>query len=270
MTTEPIFIQVGELADGFTPLSNKLDTVNLLTNISYKFYFDNNTEVTCQFISSTQLMWGEMGLVSYRATMIRDGIFFVDFIHPAKTAASISLILDSAHNQVTVVEGMLPNEQQTHLDAFSRVTLGLELTGVTVSIYHGTVNNPYSPENITHAVTDELVGLRNIYSYSKTERYEHVYLNESFYAWQCLEGVEKGLADVDRCHYLKITEQIYLFIWREKIIPTLGVVMIDLQQKRTDGKIFGYRDATFSVLSNFPMGAHADILNRTVYPTGQE
>ena len=39
---------------------------------------------------------------------------------------------------------------------------------------------------------------------------------------QCLDGVEKGLADVDRCHYVQVAEDLYLFVWREKIIPTLG------------------------------------------------
>ncbi|MCS6036118.1 hypothetical protein LNQ52_01035 [Klebsiella pneumoniae subsp. pneumoniae] len=34
--------------------------------------------------------------------------------------------------------------------------------------------------------------------------------------------MEKGLADVDRCHYVQVAEDLYLFVWREKIIPTLG------------------------------------------------
>ena len=65
------------------------------------------------------------------------------------------------------------------------------------------------------------------YTYSPTERYEHIYLNEDFYTWQCLMGSEKGLADTDRCHYLKLGEQLYLFVWREKIVPTLGAVVAD-------------------------------------------
>ncbi len=84
--------------------------------------------------------------------------------------------------------------------------------------------------------TDALIGMRDQYTYSPTERYEHIYLNNNLYAWQCLD-VEKGLADVDRCHYVQVAEDLYLFVWREKIIPTLGVILIDLQQMRTDGKI---------------------------------
>lgn len=111
--------------------------------------------------------------------------------------------------------------------------------------------------------TTALVGMRNQYTYSPTERYEHIYLNDNFYAWQCLDGVEKGLADVDRCHYVQVAEDLYLFVWREKIIPTLGVILIDLQQMRTDGKIMGYQGSDFGALSNFPVGASAKILNVT-------
>ncbi len=74
---------------------------------------------------------------------------------------------------------------------------------------------------------------------------------------------EKGLADVDRCHYVQVAEDLYLFVWREKIIPTLGVILIDLQQMRTDGKIMGYQGSDFGALSNFPVGASAKILNVT-------
>lgn len=267
MTTESIFIQVGDLAEGFAPRSNKLDNVAALSNTVYQLHFEQQANITCQFISDSQLMWGEEGIAHYRATTIRTGIYFVDFVHPTKEATSISLVLDTHHHNVTLIEGVLPNEQQTHLDAFSRVTQGLELTAVSMTLRHGTVDKPYQVEAIVHASTSELIGLRNMYTYSATERYEHVYLNTSYYAWQCLDGVEKGLADVDRCHYIKIDQQLYLFIWREKIIPTLGVVMIDLQQQRTDGKIFGYLNASFSALSNFPVGAHAQILNHTLYPT---
>jgi hypothetical protein len=112
-----------------------------------------------------------------------------------------------------------------------------------------------------HPASRELIGMRNRYRYSPTECYEHIYLNDSFYAWHCLEGVERGLADVDRCHYHQLAEQLYLFVWREKIIPTLGVILIDLKQMRTDGKIFGYQDGDFGATRNFRVGAQASVIN---------
>jgi hypothetical protein len=143
------------------------------------------------------------------------------------------------------------------------VLSGEELTAVHCRFAHGCIDQPVTANSALHHSTDELIGLRNQYRYSPTECYEHIYLNSHFYTWQCLQGVEQGLADVDRCHYFKLAEQLYLFVWREKIVPTLGVVLIDLQQLKTDGKIFGYQGNDFTALSNFPVGAIAQILNHT-------
>lgn len=73
--------------------------------------------------------------------------------------------------------------------------------------------------------------------------FEHIYLNEKLYTWHCMAGIEKGLADTDRCHYYKIAGSgtgsdagLYLFIWREKIIPTLGMVLVDFSRMKTTGK----------------------------------
>ncbi len=106
------------------------------------------------------------------------------------------------------------------------------------------------------------------YTYSTTERYEHIYLNEHFYTWHCLLGSEKGLADTDRCHYLKLGDVLYLFVWREKIIPPWGAVVVDFQAMRTMGKIFGHaqgagsRDDASEVV-DFRVGARARLLNVT-------
>ena len=108
-----------------------------------------------------------------------------------------------------------------------------------------------------------MIGKRVQYTYSPTECYEHIYLNADFYTWQCLRGAEKGLADTDRCQYYKLGELLYLFVWREKIVPTLGVVVVDYSAWRSSGKIFGYRGNDFDRLENFYMGAYARLLNIT-------
>jgi hypothetical protein len=78
-----------------------------------------------------------------------------------------------------------------------------------------------------------------------------------------LKGVEAGLCDTDRCHYYKIADQLYLFVWREKIVPTLGLVMIDMLNHRSDGKIFGYAGGGFDELSNFPVASYCSLINKT-------
>ena len=190
----------------------------------------------------------------------------MDFIKQGEASTTVSLVLDFNQMSFTAVIGKLPTEADTRIDMFARVEKGLELTPVTADIQFGTLDRDYVADNRLHHVPRELIGRRVMYTYSLTERYEHVYLNDNFYAWQCLDGVEKGLADVDRCHYVKIAENLFLFVWREKIIPTLGVVMVDLNRLKTDGKIVGYKGNDFGTLSNFPVGAKATPLNITEHP----
>ena len=261
MSSEAVFIQVGALAEGFAPHSHTLEQHDL-AGTTLAFHFAEGETVNCRFGDDQTLLWGEQR-VDYRVTSIRPEILFIDFLDPQRANSSITLVCDRQQGNFTAVYGQLPDEAQARLDAFSRVEQGLPLTAVNAEFRFGRLNNADAP---LPQFTDELIGMRNMYTYSPTERYEHIYLNDHFYAWQCLDGVEKGLADVDRCHYVKVAEKLYLFVWREKIIPTLGVVMIDLQEMRTDGKIMGYQGSDFSSLSNFAVGAHAQILNTTRYP----
>ena len=55
----------------------------------------------------------------------------------------------------------------------------------------------------------------------------------------------------------------YLFVWREKIVPTLGVVVLDLNAMRTTGKIFGYEGNNFRKTVHFRIGARARLENIT-------
>ena len=115
-----------------------------------------------------------------------------------------------------------------------------------------------------HAPTDELVGKRVQYVYSETEAYEHIYLNQDPTRGSA-SGAEQGLADTDRCHYRKLGEELYLFVWREKVIPTLGVVLVDWRAKRSNGKLFGYEGSDFGALSATPISSRATLLNITTY-----
>ncbi|AXL49960.1 molybdenum cofactor biosynthesis protein F [Paraburkholderia caffeinilytica] len=314
MASQPVFIQVGELADGFAPDSHILPALDDLVGKTLRLAFADHPTLELEFATAGVLRShvlagqrrGSSGEHRYRATSLRSGIYLVDFVgeagvvdsHAPQSAASTeggdsagdiaatpsssSFVLDLNRGLCTSVVGTLPSEAQTRVAPFTRVEQGDELTSVRVQFRHGTIApgqtsasaprgqaaapaDPLAAEAL-HRPTGELIGMRNLYTYSATERYEHVYLNENFYAWQCLSGVEQGLADVDRCHYFAIDTNLYLFVWREKIIPTLGVVMIDLDRLRTDGKIFGYKGNRFDAVSNFPVGAHARILNTTRYP----
>lgn len=268
MNQQPEWITVGALADGFAGDNHILPARDDLAGRHLTLHFDNGWQIEHRFGAAT-LSWNNIGEsageeLAYRATSLRPGLYLVDFIKQDQGAThSVSLVLDLERQCFTAVLGQMPSRDETRTDLFSRALAGGELTSVKAQFLHGAIDRPYTADTPRHAPTEELIGLRNQYVYSASEAYEHVYLNADFYSWQCLKGVEQGLADTDRCHYYKVAEQLYLFVWREKIVPTLGLVLIDLAAGRSDGKIFGYQGADFESFANFPVGALARVLNRT-------
>ena len=51
-----------------------------------------------------------------------------------------------------------------------------------------------------------------------------------------------------------------LFIWREKIVPTLGILLIDLVGLKTDGVIIGNDGFDAETIVHFAVGARAEVL----------
>ncbi|MDR2307512.1 MAG: molybdenum cofactor biosynthesis F family protein [Paucimonas sp.] len=266
------WITVGALADGFAPGAFILPRLADLSGRTLTLHFANGWQIEHRF-DSERLHWRaadghSQGSAEYRATSLRDGLYLVDFLKRDAEGQtwSVSLVLDLPAQAFTAVLGRLPDQARTRRGLYELALAGEPLSGVEATFLHGSLERPWQPGACPHAPTDELVGLRNHYRYSPTEEYEHLYLNTGYYSWQCLKGVEQGLCDTDRAHYYKIAEQLYLFVWCEKIVPTLGLVMIDLRQHRSDGKIFGYQGDGFDSLANFPVSSHCRVVNRTEYP----
>jgi len=264
------WITVGALADGFAPEAFLLPDADLAGQ-TLTLNFSNGWSIPHRF-DKEQLHWNaadgsSSGSAAYRATSIRPDLYFVDFLKTEDGQEwSVSLVLDIRAGVFTAVLGHLPDADALKTTSlYTRARASQPLTQVQAQFIHGTIDRPWQNGACPHALTGDLIGLRNRYRYSPNEAYEHIYLNENFYTWHCLKGVEKGLAETDLCHYYKIADQLYLFVWREKIIPTLGVVLIDLEQHRSDGKICGYADDSLSKLANFRMASHCDVLNHTEY-----
>ncbi len=263
------WIPVGALGDAFLPENNCLPPVDELAGRKLGLHFENGWVIEHNFVSDSELVWtmtagepaGQSGSERYVATCPRPGIYFVDFIKAGERATSVSMVLDLNKGNFVGIVGQLPTEPESLQPFLSRIAEGKELTGVTGHIVGGTIDHPCTAETSLPEATADLLGKRVEYTYSPHERYEHIYLNDRFYAWRCIAGSEKGLCDTDAAHYYKIDEQLYLFIWREKIVPTLGVVVVDLKALKTTGKIFGYEQNDFGKVRNFTVGARARILS---------
>lgn len=265
------WIPVGELAHAFAPDSNAPSPTEELAGTEVELHLENDQVVRLGFETADALTWSVMegtgraraARESYFAAKIREGVYFVDFVRSTERAAAVSLVMDRGPGVVTALLARLPAEAECKTTLAERIQRGEELTAVSAVFCSGVIDAPFTPESPRHLPTTEMVGARVAYTYSSTERYEHIYLNENFYTWHCLAGSEKGLADTDRCHYYKIGDNLYFFVWREKIVPTLGAVVVDFAAMKTTGKIFGYQGSDFDAVVNFPVGARARILNVT-------
>ncbi|MFV3402431.1 MULTISPECIES: molybdenum cofactor biosynthesis F family protein [Pseudomonas] len=270
MNSHHDWITVGALADGFATQAFILPNLADLAGKRFNLCFENGWQIDhrfdAQYVSWAQAGDDCTGRAAYRATSVRPGIYLVDFLkHERGNDYSVSLVLDTLTQSFTAVIATLPDAEQASEGLYARALAGQQLTGVQVEFYHGSLDRPWVTGACPHAPTSALVGIRNLYRYSPTEVYEHIYLNDDFYTWHCIKGVEQGLCDTDRCHYYKIADELYLFVWREKIVPTLGLVMIDMQHHRSDGKIFGYAGDSFDQLSNFPVASYCRVLGKTDY-----
>ena len=265
--TDLEFIQVGELAKGM--VGEPPPAVTHLAGRSLRLAFADGTAARLTFSAGHTLEWewlegpqaGGRETDTYWACRPRDGIYFVDFVKASQRATSVSIVLDLGAAAATIVVGTLPAASEVRKSLFDLANEGADLTAVGARFLAAAIDRPFDAASHHQRPTAEMVGKRVKYVYSPTETYEHSYLNDKLYTWQCLAGIEKGLADTDRCHAIKLGEQLYFFVWREKVVPTLGVVVADWRNMKSVGKLFGYETSDFGALVNAPIAASATLVN---------
>lgn len=270
------WIPVGALGDAFEPDNNCLPPVQDLAGRTLTLHFEGGLVVRHAFGRDGSVHWqvvdgprdGNSSSGARQAdtdrcvtTCPRTGVYLVDFVKRSERATSVTLVLDLENGVCLAAIGQLPDAEEASLSPLQRIAAGRELSPVTCTFLRGTIDAAFSATAPLPAPTRDLVGKRVEYRYSKEENYEHIYLNEHAYTWHCLEGSERGLCDTDACHHYKVRDDLYLFVWREKIIPTLGVICIDLRAMKTTGKIFGYEANDLATTRNFGVGAYARVIS---------
>jgi hypothetical protein len=248
----------------------KLPSSDELVGKELKFCFNaDNQIINYVFHDMSHLSWkvldgpdkGEFCAETYEAIRVANNIFFVDFVRKNLLNVSVSMALDLNTRKATVLIATVPDMKSAGQSFVDRLGRGLDLSTIKYKILHANVN-PTSPDEpiVPHERTNDLIGKRIRYAYSSKHVYEHIYLNERFFTWHCLVGAEKGLADTEICDYFKIAPDVYLFIWREKVMPTFGLVLINFKEMRSNGKTFGL-DIASGKFINFTMGSHVDTIN---------
>ncbi|MEO7007382.1 MAG: MoaF C-terminal domain-containing protein [Terrimesophilobacter sp.] len=194
---------------------------------------------------------GEAASYAYRAVEVRPGVFFIDFLvgESVKTH-DVSMVLDRGDGLVTTADTSFISRDgkiRTHTRFLSGRVLG---TG----------------EIEPRRRTDKLVGKRIYYRYSETEAYEHIYLNAGTFAWQCVRGGEKGLADVEETKAFELADDIVIFFWTETVMPVDSFLVVDLKYRRSIGRMFCWEQSTLDFV-HLPFDSRFTVLNETVHPT---
>ncbi|GAB4099681.1 MoaF C-terminal domain-containing protein [Sinomonas halotolerans] len=193
---------------------------------------------------------------AYEAFEVAEGLVYAQYAEETsgRAAAAVSLVLDLergwALRVTSTVVGAGPGRTAVAQRFEAAAIAGCQSQG-----------RPPSP-------SDDLVGRRVMWVYSGEHAYEHVYLSPGLYTWQCLAGPERGLADTDECTVYCVRPGIYVFAWREKVIPCASVTVADhrrLTALRSHGVLFGL-DASAREQVHFTFGAHGRLLSQTVHP----
>ncbi len=254
------------LAPGFD--ANKAPHTTALAGRDVNVAADNGTRITHRF-TENRVAWAyepgdgddtpaAAGEDDYEAFEVADGLYFVQFHHEYLPTEAVSLIVDLQHGRVlSVVSRILDPEQgKTRVQHFFAPA---EIDGAEVS---GVEAHP----------TTTLIGRRVEWVYSTEHAYEHVYLSERWYTWQCLAGPERGLADTDENSVWEVRPGIYVFAWREKVIPCASVTIADHRDAsaiRSHGVLFGL-DETGAVPTHFTFGAWGRLISVTHHSEGLE
>lgn len=191
---------------------------------------------------------------AYEAYEVADGLYYVQIRSEDVDLQAASVFIDQTNGVgLTVI-----------------ATIGKPGPGVT-AVQHRFI--PFAIAGsavraLQPAASNDLIGRRAYWRYSKEHAYEHVYVSPNWYTWQCLAGPEKGLADTDANTTFKLRDGIYVFTWREKVIPCGSVIVADHRDHdnlRSHGYLFGM-DESGTKTVHFTFGAFGKVLGEVTYP----
>lgn len=240
--------------------TNRLPTTDALSGTTLNISLKNGRAIALTFDTADRVTWrerGQSGLDWYEAINVAPDVFFIN---------------------MTVADW--PNEDETFvvnvrtrrvLSVRERVRSAGEAGGeprVAQDYVAGVIGDPaVPPEGIEPAPTRDLIGMTAHYEYSPNHVYEHIYLSSERYAWQNLVGVQRGHGDVDLATTFKFDDGLYVFGFREFIIPVASVFFYNFEAMRSTGKFLGVTSQ--GGIENKPAGAFIEKKSRTVYGEGR-
>lgn len=245
---------LAEMADGFE--GHKYASTDVLAGKTFTIRFENGWLIEHRFESANALVWtileGDGSGLSeseiYEAVEVRPGILFVEFLKPAhQECATLVWKLETGD--------ILAAVSSFHEQAGEKRTQ----SGFAAAVVEG------MPGGSPITKSSSLAGKRVLYRYSEDDWYEHVYFSAETMAWNCVNGAEKGIADVEKCAYYDVADDLHVLFWTEAIMPVESVVVVDLKLMRSIGRFFCW-DPKPEKLLHLTFGSKATLLNETRYP----
>jgi hypothetical protein len=191
----------------------------------------------------------------YDAVAVRDDVVFVNLPLTSREREAITVVYSTTTHRALVAVSRIGERD---VEGEPRVK----------QEFHAAVTDRGVPTGAAPAPSRDLIGKRNVYRYSPHHLYEHVYVSSQRYAWQCLEGVQRGHGDMDLSTVWKFQDGLYLFCFREFRIAVASVWLHDLGYAlRTTGIFLGLNGAGESEHSR--AGGHIYPLGSVSYPDAQ-
>jgi molybdenum cofactor biosynthesis protein MoaF len=191
----------------------------------------------------------------YDAVAVRDDVVFVNLPLTSVEREAITVVFSTTTHRALVAHSVIGEEE---VEGTPRVT----------QTFWSAVTDGGEPTGDVPAPSRDLIGKRNVYRYSPHHLYEHVYVSSQRYAWQCLEGVQRGHGDMDLSTVWKFADGLYLFCFREFRIAVASVWLHDLgYDLMTTGIFLGLTGAGESEHSR--AGGHIYPLGAVSYPDAQ-
>jgi len=265
-------IVVGKRTDAADPTAWKtydefaagIDTYRLrstdLTGRSFSLTFEGGLSLSLSFIDDETVQWSSDGLLSavggnhdpYDAVEARPGVFFVNLPLESRSREAITIVWNDVSGRAMLAHSVIAPEAVRDTPQVGQTFAVGTIDGVEVT---GAKPGP----------SRDLIGMRNNYRYSPNHLYEHVYLSSQRYAWQCVQGEQRGHGDVDMSTVWKFEHGLYLFCFREFVIPVASVWLHDLgYELRTTGVFLGINGDGEAQHSR--AGGHIYPLGSVTYP----
>lgn len=268
---EKVWVDVEKLSENFSEfrlpqtsdLSGKEVVLNYKGGYSVTYNFVDGCTLRATYKNGEET---EVVGATYDAAELRKGVYFFDYVWSYGLTKSISTVIDFNQGMATTLVSILPTLEEAKVSTYERYLANEPMTSVKAIWDHAAVDAPFTSATKVHPKTTKLVGERLQFNYSSTDAYEHIYLCEDMYTWHCILGVEKGLADTDKCFFYDLGDDLVWFTWLEKIVPTVGVVIEDFKAMRSYGKLYGYKNRIEDeAVINTPTASYAHMLNKTEY-----